>query len=143
MRSLIAAVLLGLGAAACAPAEQLSIRDAEFRPPLGSSGVGAGYFIITSAKPDRIVAISSSAAEAIEIHSSVTEGGMMSMKRLLSVPLPAGKSVKFAPGGLHLMVFSPRLDGTEAGLPITIELESGLRKTVPFQILGAGEGPRS
>jgi hypothetical protein len=30
-----------------------------------------------------------------------------------------------------------------AELPITIELESGLRKTVPFHVVGTGEGPQS
>jgi len=124
---------LSLGFAACAPAEGLSIRDAEFRPPLGSSGVGAAYFTIRSSAPDRIVAISSSEADAVEIHSSVTERGMASMKRLDSVPLPAGKAVAFAPGGLHLMVFSPRMNEAESWLPITIEFESGARKTVPFR----------
>jgi copper(I)-binding protein len=143
LRGWIGAIALAVGMAACAPSEQLSIRDAEFRPPLGSSEVGAGYFTITSARADRIVAISSSVADAVEIHSSVTDGDMMSMRRLESVPLPAGKLVKFAPGGLHLMVFSPRLDEARAELPITIELESGLRKTVPFHVVGTGEGPQS
>jgi copper(I)-binding protein len=133
-------IALGLGLLACAPAESLAIRDAEFRQPLGSSGVGAAYFAIRSSTPDRIVAISSSAAHAVEIHSSVTERGMMSMKRLASVSLPAGKTVEFAPGGMHLMIFSPRLDPAAAEIPITIELESGLRATVPFRIVGPGEG---
>lgn len=134
---------MGFGLAACAPAESLSIRNAEFRPPFGSSGVGAAYFTIRSAKPDRIVAISSSEAAAVEIYSSVTEGGMMSMKRLESVPLPAGKAVEFAPGGMHLMVFSPRLNDVETSIPITIELELGVSRTVAFQVHGPGAGQRS
>jgi copper(I)-binding protein len=140
LRLLIAAFALGLGLAACAPAESFSIRDAEFRPPLGSSGIGAAYFTIRSAKPDRIVAISSSAADAVEIHSSVTERGMMSMRRMESVPLPAGKTVSFAPGGMHLMVFAPRVSPEEKGFPITIELESGVRKTVAFRTIEAAAG---
>jgi copper(I)-binding protein len=143
MRGWINTIVLGLGLAACAPVEGLSIRGAEFRPPLGSSGVGAAYFVIRSATSDRIVAVSSSAADAVEIHSSVTERGMMSMTRLASVSLPAGKTVEFAPGGMHLMIFSPRLNEVAAEFPITIELESGLKRTVPFYIVGTGEGPRS
>jgi copper(I)-binding protein len=139
----MAAIVLATGIAACAPAEQLSIRDAEFRPPLGSSGVGAGYFTITSARPDRIVAVSSSAADAVEIHSSVTERGMMSMKRLETVPLSAGRTLEFAPGGLHLMVFAPRLDPSSGAFPITIELESGVKRTILFVIAGTGGGQTS
>jgi copper(I)-binding protein len=58
------------------------------------------------------------------------------MHRLESVPLPAGKTVTFAPGGMHLMVFSPRLGEAEREFPITIELESGTRKTVSFRTSG-------
>jgi periplasmic copper chaperone A len=143
LRRWIAPIALSLGFAACAPTEGISIRDAEFRPPLGSSGVGAAYFTIRSSTPDRIVAISSSEADAVEIHSSVTEQGMTSMKRLDSVPLPAGKTVEFAPGGMHLMIFSPRLNEAGTELPITIELESGTRKTVAFRTHERGAGQQS
>jgi copper(I)-binding protein len=137
------AIVLGLGLAACAPAERVSIRNAEFRPPIGSSGIGAAYFTIRSATPDRIVAISSSEADAVEIHSTVTERGIMSMKRVEAVPLPAGQTVSFAPGGLHVMVFSPRMSRDESSFPITIELESGIKKTVAFRTLETGAGQRS
>mgnify|MGYP003460630923 FL=1 len=133
MRVMFAAIGLALGLSACQPAQPLVISDAEFRPPLGSSGIGAAYFSITSATPDRIVAVTSAEADSIEIHASVTEGGRASMKRLETVELPAGKTVKFAPGGMHLMVFSPRRGRDLTGFPITIELQSGVKRTVSFE----------
>lgn len=133
-----AAAALAAGLAACAPAESLVIRDAEFHPPLGSSGIGAGYFTIRSVKTDRIVAVTSPEAASIEIHASVTTNGQASMKRLEAVELPAGETVRFEPGGMHLMVFSPRRDGLKTAFPITIELQSGLKETVPFKMLEGG-----
>lgn len=133
MKAAIAALFLGLSLAACGPSDGVAVSRAEFRPPLGSSGIGAAYFTIQSAKPDRIVAVSSSEADAIEIHASVTEGDNVRMERLTAVELPAGKSVSFQPGGMHLMVFSPRQIAAETTFPITIELESGLKKTVAFE----------
>jgi copper(I)-binding protein len=124
---------LGFAQVACAPQKALIIEQTEYRPPLGTGDVGAAYFSIRSAKTDRIVAISSSAAQAVEIHASVTEGDSVSMKRMESVELPAGKTVTFEPGGLHLMVISPSKEGFESGFPITIELQSGARETVPFR----------
>lgn len=120
----------------------LAIEKAEFRPPLGSTGVGAAYFTIRSAKDDAIIAISSSAADSIEIHTSVTKDGRSSMQRIETLELPAGKTVRFEPGGNHLMVFSPRVEPSASGFPITIELQSGGRETVSFEIVtGGGNHP--
>lgn len=138
MKRAVAAIVLGLVLSACAQAGGVSVTSAEFHPPLGSSGIGAAYFSIRSDKADRIVAVSSSEADDIEIHASVTEGSSVHMERRETVDLPAGKTVAFAPGGLHLMVFSPRPIAAETTFPITIELESGLKKTVLFEKFRAG-----
>jgi len=130
---MFAALALAGGLAACAPAESLAISDAEFHPPLGSSGIGAAYFTIRSVEADRIVAVTSTEADSIEIHASVTKDGQASMTRLETVDLPAGKAVRLEPGGMHLMVFSPRLTDSEMTFPITIELQSGLKQTVAFK----------
>ena len=128
--------------AACTPAQPLTIENADFRPPLGSTGIGAAYFTIRSAKDDAIIAISSSAADSVEIHTSVTKDGRSSMQRIETLELPAGKTVRFEPGGNHLMVFSPRVDAAATAFPITIELQSGGRETVSFKIApGGGNHP--
>ena len=114
------------------------IEDALFRPPLGSTGIGVAYFTIRSDRDDRIVAVSSPAAASIEIHASVTEGGNVSMQRLEGVDLPAGKTVKFESGGMHLMVFSPRVSGEALTFPITIELQSGDALTTRFRVIKGG-----
>jgi copper(I)-binding protein len=133
LKRAIAAIVLAFGLAACGQGAGVRIENAEFRPPLGSSGIGVAYFAIRSDKPDRIVAISSPEADRIEIHASVTQGGNVSMKQLDGVDLPAGETVRFAPGGMHLMVFSPRQSDADAAFPITIELQSGAKQTTPFR----------
>ncbi len=47
-------------------------------------------------------------ASSIEMHGSVSAGSQASMKRLETVPLPAGETVIFGPKGMHLMVFGPK-----------------------------------
>lgn len=133
MRSVFALAVAAIGLCACQPTEPLVISGAEFRPPLGAGTVGAAYFTITSSKPDRIVSVTSPQADAIEIHASAEDGGRVSMQRLETVELPAGRPVEFAPGGLHLMVFSPHQGAGESTFPITIELQSGTRRTVAFE----------
>jgi periplasmic copper chaperone A len=134
-----AAFVLALGLASCGPAGGgLAIADAQFRPPLGSTGIGVAYFTIRSAKADRIVSVTSPGADSIEIHASVTEGGTVSMRELNGVDLPAGETVRFESGGMHLMVFSPRISGEALTFPITIELQSGAKQTAPFRVISGG-----
>lgn len=133
MKTALASILLATALAACQQAEPLAVSAAVFQPPLGATGVGAAYFTITSAKADRIVTVTSPQADSVEIHASVMESGRASMQRLETVELPAGKPVEFAPGGMHLMVFSPRQEANVASFPITIELQSGAKKTVNFE----------
>jgi copper(I)-binding protein len=137
IRTLVAFVL-AVCLASCGQGQGLAIEDAQFRPPLGSTGIGVGYFTIRSAKADRIVSITSPEADSIEIHASVTEGGNVSMQRLEGVDLPAGQTVRFESNGMHLMVFSPRISGEALTFPITIELQSGAKQTAPFKVITGG-----
>lgn len=112
----------------------LTVDDAAYRAPLVEGGVGVAYFSITSNVADRIVAVSSPEAASVEIHASgESAGGMSSMQKLDSVELPAGQRVTFGPGGLHLMVFSPRALRANATFPIQITLESGREETISFR----------
>lgn len=81
---------------------------------------------------DRIIGVSSPQASSVEMHGSVTSGTQSSMKRLDSVPLPAGETVTFGPKGMHLMVFGPKPLAEGATFPIQIKLESGRSETIPF-----------
>lgn len=110
---------------ACAPSPELEIRDAAYRPPLGAGTVGAAYFSIESSTEDRIVAVSSELASAIEIHETIVENGRVSMRPLPEFELPAGETVSLSPGGVHLMVIGPYPLEDRATFPITIQLESG------------------
>ena len=57
---------------------------------------------------DRLLGPETDVALAIEIHLTVIESdGRASMRMLDDVLLPAGESVAFRPGGLHLMLVVP------------------------------------
>lgn len=131
MKRLIAVIALGL--AACGQgAAPLTVENTQYRAPLGASGIGVAYFSITSPEADRIIGVSSPQADHIEMHTSVSEGDQMSMKRLHEVELPAGKPVVFGPNGMHLMVFAPKPLAEGATFPIQIDLQSGRSETIWF-----------
>ena len=68
--------------------------------------VGVGYLVLVneSAKADELIGASSPLAAQVEIHVTREEGGMTRMRRVERVPLPPGTTVRFAPGGTHLML---------------------------------------
>lgn len=133
MRSRIAITLMSL-AVACSggQTESLTIDNALYRPPLVDGGTGVAYFSITSKIADRITGVSSPLAKTVEIHESTSAGGMAGMERRDVVELPAGKTVSFGPGGLHLMVIGPQPVSGPATFPIQISLESGRVETISF-----------
>jgi len=51
-----------------------------------------------------LVAAASPAAEVVELHTHAMVDGMMRMRRIERIDLPAGDTVELAPGGLHIML---------------------------------------
>jgi copper(I)-binding protein len=140
MKNLAGSVLFAFLLAACSgqPAS-LTVAGATYRAPLVDGAPGVAYFSITSAADDRIVGISSPDAQAIEIHASSSEGGISRMEKRDTIELPAGKTVTFGEGGLHVMVFSPIPKQGNATFPIQITLESGRVETISFTGKAAGQ----
>lgn len=140
----VVAVLALLAGGACEPrSDGLVVRDAIYRAPLGTSEVGVAYVTLKSVAGDRIVAVSSDMAGAVEMHATVTADGRSRMQRVETVELPAGREVAFSSGGLHLMVMAPKPVAGDAGdasatFPIQFQLESGRTQIVRFL---AGTGP--
>ena len=77
--------------------------------------VAAGYLAIknTTAVTQEIVALSSDRASRVELHSHSHVDGVMRMRKVDSLPIPAGETVALEPGGYHLMLF-----GVEQGLQV-------------------------
>ena len=132
MKTPAASLLFALLLAACGQPAGLVIAGAVYRAPLVDGAPGVAYFSITSPATDRIVGISSPEAQSVEIHESSAHDGVAAMQKRETVELPAGKTVTFGPGGLHVMVFAPVPQQASATFPIQITLESGRVETISF-----------
>jgi copper(I)-binding protein len=100
---------------------------------------GASQLVVTIENrgdgADRLIGADTDAALAIEIHRTVIEDDGRAFMRLLDdVIIDAGETVRFRPGGLHLMVVVPdeqvRVGGTfevtlrfERSAPVTLDVE--------------------
>ncbi len=87
-------------------ADTVTVTDAWVRLPPPGAQIAAAYLTLSSKQVLSLSQISSPAAEAVEIHTMSTRSGVMEMRQLTELELPAGKSVKLEPGGLHFMLIN-------------------------------------
>ncbi|MEK1890844.1 MAG: copper chaperone PCu(A)C [Phyllobacterium sp.] len=106
-------------------AGDLTLSDAFTRATLPGAKVGGGYVTITngSKEADRLIGGSSPIAARIEVHEMKMDGNVMQMRQLKDgLEIPAGETVKLAPGNIHLMMMglkSPLKEGEM--VPVTLE----------------------
>lgn len=63
-------------------------------------------------------------AARVELHTHLHDNGIMRMRRLPAIDLPAARAIALAPGGMHLMLFglaAPLVAGTTFTLALTFE----------------------
>lgn len=132
MRSFVVAVMAAVTLAGCEQA-QLGVDDAWVRLPAVSSRPGAAYFTVKGgADATSLLGVSSPAAVRTELHEMKHEGGMMTMTPLKDVAIPAGSTVRFEPGGKHVMLYdiSPEV---RAGGKIPLRLAFANGKTIEVE----------
>ncbi|MDP8566949.1 copper chaperone PCu(A)C [Methylophilus aquaticus] len=102
LQLLITASLLALSAIAQA---EVALSDAWVRATNPGQPVGAAYVTLKSKAPVTLVYVETERAGSVEMHSMSMDKGIMKMRSMEELPVPAGQTVKLAPGGLHLMLF--------------------------------------
>jgi copper(I)-binding protein len=150
--------LIGVLAAAAAlavpiafAAESVKVANAWVRAPVSGQKTAAAYLELTADRNLALVAAGSPAAGRVEMHSMTMDGGVMRMRALPRVDLPAGQTVRLAPGGTHLMLLDLK-QPLKAGdkLPLTLSLQpsepaasSLTTVTVEAEIRAAGTSTHS
>src|SRR5436189_4333815 len=90
-----------IGGAAMAQTGQVELKDAWARATPGKAENGAAYLTIVSPGADRLVAVSTPVAKKAGLHTMTTEGGVMKMRPLDGLEVPADQPVMLKPGGAH------------------------------------------
>lgn len=90
--------------------------------------LAVGYFHLNNATKESIElrAITSPDFGAIEIHETVMDGDIMRMRPRDSVRVAARDQIRFESGGLHLMLFEPKVKPGELFL-LNFEFAAGIR----------------
>ena len=117
--------LLSLLLMAALPAlAQVTVGEPWVRATVAAQKATGAFMTLTSAKNVKLVGVSSPAAGVLEVNEMKMENDMMRMRQIPALDLPAGKPVKLAPGGYHLMLLDlkqPLKDGDK--IPLTLEIE--------------------
>lgn len=105
----------------------LSVDGARVRLNANPAAPAAGYFTIHGgAQPATLIEIASPDAARVEIHESRMAGGVMRMDKLDAVPVAAGGTVPFAPGGKHVMLWTISPQAISAGhVRLTLRFAGG------------------
>ena len=115
----------------------ITVDDIWARPTPPGVANGASYFALSNsgAEPDRLLGAASEIAERVEIHNHIMDEGIMRMRKVDAVDVPAGGSVNFAPGGLHIMFLGLKEELVPGeSFSLTLTFEQGGEITVPVVI---------
>jgi copper(I)-binding protein len=119
---------------------QLEIKTPWARATPGRAENGAAYLTIVSPTDDRLTAVSSPVAKKSELHTMSMEGGVMRMRPLAAIDIPAGQAVTLSPGGVHIMLLGltqPLHQGQSFPLTLSFEHAGPLQVTVAIEKAGA------
>ena len=133
-RSLIAACV---AASACllsnAALAQVTVKDAWVRATVAQQKATGAFMQLQSAQEARLVAAQSPVAGVVEVHEMAMDGGVMKMRAVPSLALPAGKAVELKPGGYHVMLMDLKAqvkDGDTVPVTLVVEGKDGKRQNI-------------
>jgi copper(I)-binding protein len=119
--AIAAALAVVLAAGAGAARAQVQVEDAWVRATVPGQ-MGTGLFgRIVSKQGGQLVAAESAAAGVAEIHEMALQDGVMKMRAVPALDLPAGRAVELKPGGYHVMLMDLRQTMT-AGTTVPVML---------------------
>ena len=125
-------------AGAAHAADLVQVREPWAKATVPGQKVGGVYMKIVARENLRLTSVKSAAAESAEVHQMKMENGMMRMRAVPFMELPAGKTFKLEPGGYHIMLFDLRqslVAGQKLKLELTVEDASKRQHRVAVEAL--------
>lgn len=129
-----------LAACSAAPNEGgIEISDIRINPPLPGQTTGVGFMSVENkGAADRLLSVSSPVSARIELHTHIDDGGVMRMRKVGGIDLPAGKTVELKPGSYHIMMFDSDMTlGEDTTVTLDFETAEDLTLVVPIIQRGA------
>jgi hypothetical protein len=129
-----AALLVGLGPAqAQSAADQVEVQDAYVRavPPGQPNSASFMGLHNGDSRDHALVGAASPAAKVVELHTHTMVDGMMQMRPVDKIELPAGATTSLKPGGFHVMLIGLQQPLVpDQTVPLTLNFEDGSQTQV-------------
>jgi copper(I)-binding protein/mono/diheme cytochrome c family protein len=120
------------------PADDVvAIMNAWVREAHAKAKVNAGYMTLVNVGDEEVtlVKVESKGYESIEVHEMATVDGMMEMRELTDLVIPAKGQIQFEPGAKHLMLMGPKEHLAKGRqVDMTLTFKSGKKQTVSVQV---------
>ena len=128
-----------------AAAQPVTVKEAWVRAPAPGQNVAGGYMELTSGTHALLIAVASPVAARAELHATTMDGGVMRMRQVESIVLPAAKTVKLAPGGSHIMLLDakPLKPGDKVPLTLTVQRDGSRSVFTVEAIVRGADGSTS
>ena len=136
------ALILGLSAHGALAGDAVNVTDAYARAvPPGQPNSAVFMQLHNDGGEDRaLVAAASAASDVVELHTHRMQDGMMQMRKIERIDLPAGETVTLKPGGLHVMLIGlkqPLQPGEDVAVTLTLDDGTELAVTAPVHEIAA------
>lgn len=123
---------------AAGAADSVSVSEPYIRAVPPGLPNSASYMVLTN-NGDRDLVLkgaSSPAAKVVELHTHLMENGMMKMRQVEKIDLPAGQTVALQPGGYHVMMIGLQqqlVPGEQ--IDLTLQFEDGSELAVKAPVV--------
>lgn len=115
-------------------AGDIEVSGAWIRATAPGQDQGGADLSIISKQPATLVGATSPACKTVQLHTMTSEGGMMRMREVKAIELPAGKRVNLRESGYHLMLIglkAPLKEGET--VPLTLSIMVGKQGIVKVE----------
>ncbi|MGY3932919.1 transporter [Aeromonas encheleia] len=85
-------------------------------------------------QPVTLTAVSSPEAARAELHTHLHENGVMKMRQVDGIQIPAKGEVTLKPGSFHIMLFEVRDLSQTVPVPLTLTLDDGQSLTLSLPV---------
>lgn len=127
---------------------QVTVKEAWVRATVPQQQATGAFMQLSAEQDTKLVSASSPVTPVVEVHEMAMQDGVMRMRQVPSVVLPAGKTVELKPGGYHVMLLDLKQqvkEGDTVPLTLVFEGKDGKRESlevkVPVRALNASAKP--
>ena len=130
-------LLLALLCMGQAQAQSVTVKDAGIRGTVQGQTATGAFMELTAKASARLVGVSTPLTKTAEVHNMTMENGVMKMFPVDGIDVPAGKTVRLASGGYHVMLTNLQKSlkpGDKVPMKLIFELADKKRETIDLSV---------